>query len=72
MKKTRLSLNVNDLDKALDFYRDFLRSEPAKVRPGYASFDLVDPPLTLALNESRPPAGHLNSGVRATGCECSA
>lgn len=53
MNKTHISLNVKDLDAAVAFYRDFLLAEPAKVRPGYANFDLDNPPLKLALNLAR-------------------
>lgn len=52
MNKTHISLDVKNLDAALTFYRSFLQAEPAKVRPGYANFDLDNPPLKLALNEA--------------------
>lgn len=52
MNKTHISLHVNDLGKAVDFYRKLFRAEPAKRKPGYANFDLDNPPLKLALNES--------------------
>lgn len=51
MIKTHLSLNVADLDRALAFYTAFFGVQPHKVRPGYANFDLVEPPLKFALNE---------------------
>src|SRR5205823_6040141 len=35
----------------LAFYRGMLAIEPAKVRTGYAKFDVQEPPLNLALNE---------------------
>jgi len=44
---------VKDLDAAVAFYRSFLQAEPAKLRPGYANFDLDNPPLKLALNHSQ-------------------
>lgn len=52
MNKTHISLHVNDLDKAVAFYRKLFRAEPAKHKPGYANFDLDNPPLKLALNET--------------------
>lgn len=53
MNKTHIALDVKDLDAAVTFYRNFLQAEPAKVRPGYANFDLDNPPLKLALNEAK-------------------
>lgn len=53
MNKTHISLDVKDLDAAVAFYRNFLQAEPAKLRPGYANFDLDNPPLKLALNEAK-------------------
>lgn len=52
MSKMHVSLDVKDLDSAVCFYRRFFGAEPAKLRPGYANFDLQDPPLKLALNAS--------------------
>lgn len=53
MNKTHISLDVKDLDAAVAFYRSFLQAEPAKLRPGYANFDLDNPPLKLALNQAQ-------------------
>lgn len=53
MNKTHISLDVKDLDAAVAFYRNFLQAEPAKLRPGYANFELDNPPLKLALNEAK-------------------
>lgn len=49
--KVHVSLNVRDLGKSLEFYRRMLGIEPSKVRPGYAKFDVRNPPVNLALNE---------------------
>ncbi|NEZ04632.1 glyoxalase/bleomycin resistance/dioxygenase family protein [Wenzhouxiangella sp. XN201] len=53
MNKTHISLDVKNLDAAVAFYRNFLQAEPAKVRSGYANFELDNPPLKLALNEAK-------------------
>nr|MDT0667703.1 VOC family protein [Micromonospora sp. DSM 115978] len=45
--RVQLALNVADLDAATRFYRDLFGVEPAKQRPGYANFEIVDPPLKL-------------------------
>ena len=49
--KPHVSINVRNLDASLAFYRKMLGIEPAKVRTGYAKFDVQNPPLNLALNE---------------------
>jgi catechol 2,3-dioxygenase-like lactoylglutathione lyase family enzyme len=52
MSRVQLALNVADLDEAIAFYAKLFDTEPAKVRPGYANFAVVDPPLKLVLIES--------------------
>lgn len=49
--KIHISIRVKNLEESLQFYRAFLGAEPHKVRPGYANFDLINPPLKLALNQ---------------------
>jgi catechol 2,3-dioxygenase-like lactoylglutathione lyase family enzyme len=49
--KIHLSINVSDLSRSLEFYQAFFGVPPHKVRPGYANFDLAEPPLKFALNE---------------------
>ena len=49
--KPHVSINVRNLERSLDFYRRMLGIEPAKVRTGYAKFDVQNPPLNFALNE---------------------
>ncbi len=50
--KAHLALNVESVERSLEFYRRMLGIEPAKVRPGYAKFDVENPPLNLTLNET--------------------
>jgi catechol 2,3-dioxygenase-like lactoylglutathione lyase family enzyme len=57
--RLQLALNVDDLDEAIDFYRRMFGTEPAKTRPGYANFAIVDPPLKLVLFEGGD-AGTIN------------
>jgi catechol 2,3-dioxygenase-like lactoylglutathione lyase family enzyme len=54
--KAHLALNVSDVERSLEFYRRMLGIEPAKVRPGYAKFDVENPPLNLTLNETHGAA----------------
>ncbi len=50
MARVQLSLNVSDLDAAVDFYSRLFGAKPAKLKPGYANFALDNPPLKLVLN----------------------
>ncbi len=58
--RVQLALNVADIDAATRFYRDLFGVEPAKQRPGYANFEVVDPPLKLVLFENPGAASPLN------------
>jgi catechol 2,3-dioxygenase-like lactoylglutathione lyase family enzyme len=51
MSRVQLALNVSDLDTAIDFYAKLFATPPAKIRPGYASFAIAEPPLKLVLVE---------------------
>jgi catechol 2,3-dioxygenase-like lactoylglutathione lyase family enzyme len=51
MSRVQLALNVPDLDPAVAFYSKLFGTAPAKVRPGYANFAVMDPPLKLVLIE---------------------
>ena len=61
MSRVQLALNVANLDEAVGFYSKLFATEPTKVRPGYANFAVVDPPLKLVLIEdAAQAAGSLN------------
>jgi catechol 2,3-dioxygenase-like lactoylglutathione lyase family enzyme len=49
--KMHVSLNVTSVERALPFYEALFGQAPAKVRCGYANFDLANPPLKFALSE---------------------
>ena len=51
--KTHLSLNVADLDASVRFYEALFGAPAHKRRPGYANFDVENPPLKLALVEEK-------------------
>jgi len=55
--KTHVSINVSDVARSIEFYAAFFGQPPHKVRPGYANFDVADPPLKLALTEKCPSPG---------------
>lgn len=61
--KMHVSLNVADVERSVRFYEAFFGAQAHKRRPGYANFDLSEPPLKLALNErggAASDAGRLN------------
>lgn len=62
MTRTHISLNVADVARSTAFYQAFFGSAPHKQRPGYANFDVAEPPLKLALTERAcgPEGGRLN------------
>jgi catechol 2,3-dioxygenase-like lactoylglutathione lyase family enzyme len=68
--KAHLALNVRDVARSIEFYRQLLGIEPSKVRTGYAKFDVQNPPLNLTLNEhafnERGALSHLGIQVAST------
>ena len=54
MSRVQLALRVPDLEASVRFYATLLGVEPAKRRPGYANFAVVEPPLKLVLLEGEP------------------
>lgn len=57
--RVQLALNVSDVDEAVDFYSRLFATGPAKRKPGYANFEIAEPPLKLVLIEA-PEGGTLN------------
>jgi catechol 2,3-dioxygenase-like lactoylglutathione lyase family enzyme len=68
--KAHLALNVKDVSQSIEFYRKMLGIDPAKIRTGYAKFDVQNPPLNLTLNqaafEGKGALSHLGIQVAAT------
>ena len=60
MSRVQLAINVENLDEAIDFYSRLFDAAPAKVKPGYANFAIVDPQLKLALFENQGKGGSIN------------
>src|SRR5215211_7184484 len=58
--RVQLALNVSDLDAASRRYSALFGVEPAKQRPGYANFEIDDPPLKLVLFHNPDAASPLN------------
>ncbi|MGH7529512.1 MAG: ArsI/CadI family heavy metal resistance metalloenzyme [Gemmatimonadales bacterium] len=69
--KMHVALNTPRFEESVRFYRTFLGLEPAKLKPGYAKFDVAEPELNLTLNASgriaMPGAlNHLGIQVQST------
>ena len=60
MSRVQLALNVADLDASIEFYTKLFKTEPAKIREGYANFAIADPPLKLVLFSGMGEPGSLN------------
>lgn len=60
MSRVQLALNVDDLDEAITFYSKLFDTKPGKVKPGYANFAIIEPPLKLVLIENLGHGGTLN------------
>lgn len=60
MSRFQLSLNVDDVDASVEFYTKLFGVEPAKHRPGYANFVVVDPPMKLIVIENEGVPGSIN------------
>src|ERR1700694_5385237 len=69
--KAHVALQVRNIEQSAAFYRKLFGIEPSKVRPGYAKFDVSNPPLNFTLNETpsaaRGTLSHLGIQVRSAG-----
>lgn len=69
MSRVQLALNVSNIDAAVDFYSKLFATDVAKRKPGYANFEIADPPLKLVLIEGEG-GGTLNHlGVETTSAD---
>ncbi|HSK42152.1 MAG TPA: ArsI/CadI family heavy metal resistance metalloenzyme [Arenibaculum sp.] len=67
--RLHISLNVADLRRSVEFYRVFFGTNPAKVKEGYAKFDLNDPAINFSINEfpeDIDAEGHLGIQLKNT------
>ena len=58
--RLQLALNVDNLEEAIAFYTKLFNTEPLKVKPGYANWAIVDPPLKLVIFEKGGERGTIN------------
>jgi hypothetical protein len=50
-RRIHMGLAVQSLGRSVAFYRTLFGQGPTKTRPGYAQFEVAEPPVNLALNE---------------------
>ncbi|MFM7950393.1 MAG: ArsI/CadI family heavy metal resistance metalloenzyme [Acidimicrobiaceae bacterium] len=60
MSRLQLALNVENLEESIAHYTKIFGVGPAKVRPGYANFAVVNPPLKLVLIENPGASDSIN------------
>lgn len=58
--RVQLSLNVENIDEAVEYYAKVFGVNPHKRREGYANFVVNNPPLKLVLEENPGQGGSLN------------
>jgi len=58
--RLQLAIDVSNIDEAVDFYTKMFGVDPAKRKPGYANYEIAQPPLKLVLIENREGGGKLN------------
>ena len=72
VSRIHMGLAVKDLEASIAFYSTLFGQGPTKVRPGYAKFEVAEPPVNLSLNqvggETRPnhPVSHFGIQVKST------
>ncbi len=70
--RIHIALAAGDLARSVAFYRTLFGHEPTKVRPGYAKFEVAEPPVNLALNAvasaigPNHPVAHFGVQVKST------
>lgn len=70
--RIHIGLAVKDLAASVAFYRTLFGQEPTKIRPGYAKFEVAEPPVNLSLNEvggdtgPNNPVAHFGIQVKST------
>ncbi len=58
--RLQLALNVDDLEKAIEFYSTLFNAKVHKRKPGYVNFEVEQPPLKLVLFENPGAKERLN------------
>lgn len=70
--RIHMGLAVKSLVRGVAFYRILFGQAPTKTRPGYAKFEVAEPPVNLSLNEvggdtgPNNPVAHFGIQVKST------
>lgn len=71
-RRIHIGLAVSNMVRSIPFYQTLFDAEPTKTRPGYARFEVAEPPLNLSIiqsSEAKGPAGaksHFGIQVKST------
>src|SRR5690348_8787017 len=71
--RVHVAINVSQVERSLPFYTVLFGQEPTKLRPGYAKFEVAEPPVNFTLNEnpavkiSEGTLSHMGIQVKGTG-----
>jgi hypothetical protein len=70
-RRIHISLGVTNIKNSVAFYRVFFDSQPVKVLNDYAKFELLEPPLNIALTQfgepgSGGPVNHFGIQVKSS------
>ena len=71
-RRVHISLAVSNVDRSTQFYQTLLDVDPTKTRPGYARFEVAQPPLNLSIIQSKEakgpadPTSHFGIQVKST------
>lgn len=60
--RVHVAINATNIERSLPFYKVLFGQEPTKLRPGYAKFEVANPPVNFTLNENAnfTPGGTLS------------
>lgn len=56
-RRVHISLAVSDVKRSIEFYQELFDASPTKTRPGYARFEVREPPLNLSMVQSGQAKG---------------
>jgi catechol 2,3-dioxygenase-like lactoylglutathione lyase family enzyme len=72
-RRIHMGLAVKNLESSVAFYRTLFGQNPTKLRPGYAKFEVAEPPVNLSLNQvggatgPNNPVAHFGIQVKSAG-----
>jgi len=69
--RMHVSMYVRDLEETVKFYDNFFGTEPTKVKPNYAKYELTEPGLIISFvqNEERAGADMGHMGIQVSSKE---